>query len=73
MLNTHFADIKEIFHLIFAGKFPHALDLLRRLDILVGGEVIHDQRHTAFVEYAAGAAAFEFVDCDRGGDVIAQT
>ena len=72
VFHAHPAHVEEILHIVLAGEFPHPLDLFRRFDVLVGGEVIHHQRHPALVENTAGAATLKFIDRHRRGDVVAQ-
>ena len=72
MLDAHTADVKEILDVVLVGKAAHPLDLLGRLDVLVRGEMVHHQRHPAFVEHPAGTAALKLVDRHRRGDVVAE-
>ena len=54
------------------GELPEALALFRGLDVLVGREVIGNQRYLVFVEHLILAEFGKLADGHRTGDVISE-
>ena len=72
VFDAHSADVEEVFHAVLVRKAAHRLDLFRRLDVLVRGEVVHDHADFRRAFYAGKARLFKFFDCDGRGDVVAE-
>ena len=64
------ADLEVVLHLLVTGEGAHAGALLGGLDVLVGGEVVRDERDLRAVEHLRGAEGGEGFDGDGGGDVV---
>jgi hypothetical protein len=54
------------------SELANALHLNGGLDVLLGGEVVHDQRHAVFVKHLLCAHGAEGLDGQRCGDVVGQ-
>ena len=72
VLNAHFAHVVKMADAVAAREFPALLALLRRLDVLVGDEVVKDDGDLVLVEHLRKAVLCKLVDGHRGGDVVAQ-
>ena len=72
MLDAHHADVHEILDVVLAGEGPGLLDQRRRLDVLVGGKMIHDHGDLGVVKHRGRAVFLEHIDGDGRGDVVAE-
>ena len=72
VLDAHAADLVVVDNLLRLGEVAHLLGHRRALDVLVGDEVIRDQRDLRGVEHLRRAHLDKLVDGDRCGDVVAQ-
>ena len=72
MLDAHLSHLEIVRYLIFPGKLSDAFAVLRRLDILIGHEMIRHQSNLVFVEHALILKLFHFLDGHGAGNVIAQ-
>ena len=69
VFDAHFAHVVKVRHLLFLRKFARLFHLAGGLDVLIGGKVIHYERHFVAAFHAA-ARLFHLVDGDGGGDVV---
>ena len=65
MLNTHLTDFEIVGDLISARKFSDAFAMLRRLDILVGNEVIGNKCDLVLVKHSVNLHFFDLMDGNR--------
>ena len=72
MLNAHFPYVKIVLYIKPSGEGAALLALLRRFDVLVGGEMVHNHGDFFPVEHPGKPRLFKLVDGDGGGDVVAQ-
>ena len=72
VLDAHSAHVEEVFDLVLMGEFPALLAHLGGLDVLGRNEVVQDDVDGARVTDGIEPRLVEFVDGDRGGDVVAQ-
>ena len=69
MLYAHLSHVEEILDALFPCKVAHALALLRRLDVSVGGKVIEYERDVVLIAQLT-AAALEYIDCNGCGHIV---
>ena len=72
VLDAHAADLVIVDDVLRAREFAHLLGERRGLNVLVGDEVIRDQRDLRGVEHLDRAHPVKLVDGHGGGDVVAQ-
>lgn len=72
VLDAHLSHIVEVGDLLFAAEITAHLALCGSLDVLVGGEVIHDHGHLFFVKDSVFVQLVELSDRNRRGDIVAQ-
>ncbi len=72
VLHAHLAHIIIVREAEAPGKGPALLALGGGLDVLVGGEMVHDHHHTGGVKDLVEAGLFKLVDGDGGSDVVSQ-
>ena len=72
MFNTHFANVIKVSNIVLAAEITAHFALFRRLDILVGSEVIHDHSYFVFVENFWFVELCKFLDSHRRGDIVAE-
>ena len=72
VLDAHLSHIVEVGDLLFAAEITAHLALCGSLDVLVGGEVIHDHGHLFFVKDSVFVQLVELPDRNRRGDIVAQ-
>ena len=72
MLDAHAADLIVMDDLLRTREIAHLLGHRGGLDVLVGHEVVRDQRDLRGIEYLRGAHLDELVDRHGGGNVVAQ-
>jgi hypothetical protein len=72
VLHAHVAALEVVRDLLFQGEFAYRADLLRRLDVLVGREVVADQGHAVAIEDLLGTHGPKGLDGQGGGDVVGQ-
>ena len=69
VLDSHLSHVKIIGDLLAAGKFPHTLAVLRRLDIFVGDKMIHHQGNLILIKDLLLFQLSHLADGHRGGDI----
>ena len=72
MLDTHSAHIEIVVDVEALCKGAALLALGCGLDVLVGGEMVHDHCDAALIKHLIETGCLKLVDGNRGGDVIAQ-
>ena len=72
MLYAHLSDVVEMYDFLFRAEITAHLALDRRLDILVGREMVHDHRYLFFIVNLGVAELVEFADRNGRGDVVAE-
>ena len=72
VLDAHLAHVIEIVDVEAVGKGAALETLLGGLDVLVGGEVVHDHGDLALVKDPGEAFLVKLPDGDGRGDVVAQ-
>ena len=72
VLDAHFAHLEIVGYVHFVRKFAHGLALLRRLDVLVGREVVGHQRNLVAIEHAVAAEFLKLTYRHGAGDVVAE-
>ena len=64
VLNAHHADVHKVFDVVFVGKGACLLDQGCRLDVLVGGKMIHYHGDFGIVKYRCRAVFLKHIDGD---------
>ena len=59
-------------HAHFFGKLAGHHDLIRRIDVFLGREVIHHQKNAILVEHLGRTHCPEGLDGERRGDVVGE-
>ena len=72
MLDAHRAHVVEVDDPVLEGEFAHFLALLGALDVLVGREMVHDQRDLGLVEDLLEVRLAKHADGYRAGDVVGE-
>ena len=72
VLHAHLAYIIEVVQIKLPGEGAALEALLGGLDVLVGGEMVHDHGDFALVKHPGKALLLKFPDGHGGGDVVAQ-
>ena len=72
VLDTHLAHIVEVVDVEALGEGAALEALLSGLDVLVGGEMVHDHGDLALIENAGEAFLLKLTDGHGRGDVVAQ-
>ena len=72
VFDAHSADVEEIIHAVFVCEVADGLDLFRRFDVLVRGEVVHDHAHLCGAFDAGKSRLFKFLYCNGRCDVVAE-
>lgn len=72
VFDAHLTDVKEVFDVLSGGKFSRRLALLRRLDVLVGGKMIHDEGDFIAASHAGGARLVELFDRYGSGNIVGE-
>ena len=72
VLDAHFAHVKKVFYAVLVGEIAHGLDLFRRLDVFIGGKVVHYHAHAVAAFHAGKARLAEFFYRNGRGDVVAE-
>ena len=71
MLDAHLAHIIVVIQIKFPGKGAALLALCGGLDVLVGGEMVHNHGDSAFIKNLGEAICFKLVDGHGGGNIVA--
>ena len=66
------SDLEVVGDSLFLGERAHRGALGGGLDVLVGREVVGDERDLLSVEHRGAAELLELADCDGRGDVVAE-
>ena len=72
VFNSHLAHIVIVVDIKLSCKGPALLALRCRLDVLIGCEMVHDQRNLTLIKYLIKASCFKLIDRHRRSDVVAQ-
>jgi hypothetical protein len=72
VLDAHLTHLEIVDDALAEGEAPHARTLSGGGNVLVGREVVGNQRHLLAIEYASRAAFLEFSDRNGRSDVVAQ-
>ncbi|OPY11763.1 MAG: hypothetical protein A4E66_01294 [Syntrophus sp. PtaB.Bin001] len=72
VLHADFPDLVIVGDLLLPGKVAHDLALGGGADVLVGGEMVRDKDHLVPVKDFLPSSLAEFVDGQRGRDIVSQ-
>ena len=71
VLNAHPSAIIEVFDAVLLREGPAGGAVPRRLNVLVGGKVVHDQHDFFWIELPAKTVGLHCLNGDRGGHIAA--
>ena len=72
VFDTHTTYVVEMGYLVFVTKVAAHFALYRRLDVFVGGKVVHDHRYFILIEYLFRADTVEFAYRYGRSNVVAE-
>ena len=71
MLDAHPSAVIEVFDAVLLRESPAGCAVPRRLDVLVGGKVVHDQHDLIRIKYPVKAVGLHGLNGDGGGNIAA--